>query len=244
MKQADMALYHAKAAGRNAYRFFEPQMDASMRARRRIESSLREAIVDGGRELHYQPVVRVADDAVVGMEALLRWRHAERGMLAPAEFIPVAEETGLIVPLGEWVLRHACAEAANWPADIKVAINLSPAQFRDRSLMQVIMSALGASGLPPARLELEITEELLLQDNENTLTRLKQLRELGVQIVMDDFGTGYSSLNYLRRFRWTRSKSTKPSWAGCRMEMPSPPRSCRRSSESRRCSECEPRPKE
>jgi diguanylate cyclase (GGDEF)-like protein/PAS domain S-box-containing protein len=200
MKQADMALYHAKAAGRNAYRFFEPQMDASMRARRRIESSLREAIVNGGLELHYQPVVRVADDAVVGMEALLRWRHAERGMLAPAEFIPVAEETGLIVPLGEWVLRQACADAAKWPADIKVAINLSPAQFRDRSLMQVITSALGASGLPPARLELEITEELLLQDDENTLTRLKQLRELGVQIVMDDFGTGYSSLNYLRRF--------------------------------------------
>jgi EAL domain-containing protein (putative c-di-GMP-specific phosphodiesterase class I) len=121
-------------------------------------------------------------------------------MLAPAEFIPVAEETGLIVPLGEWVLRQACADAAKWPADIKVAINLSPAQFKDRSLMQVIMSALGASGLPPARLELEITEELLLQDDENTLARLKQLRELGVQIVMDDFGTGYSSLNYLRRF--------------------------------------------
>jgi diguanylate cyclase (GGDEF)-like protein/PAS domain S-box-containing protein len=200
MKQADMALYHAKAAGRNAYRFFEPQMDAIMRARRRIESSLREAIVDGGLELQYQPVVRVADEAIVGMEALLRWRHAERGMLMPAEFIPVAEETGLIVPLGEWVLRQACADAAKWPADIKVAINLSPAQFKDRSLMQVIMSALAASGLPPARLELEITEELLLQDDENTLARLKQLRELGVQIVMDDFGTGYSSLNYLRRF--------------------------------------------
>jgi diguanylate cyclase (GGDEF)-like protein/PAS domain S-box-containing protein len=200
MKQADMALYRAKAAGRNTYRFFEPEMDASMRARRRIESSLREALVNGGLELHYQPIVRVADDTIAGVEALLRWRHAERGMLSPAEFIPVAEETGLIIPVGEWVLRQACSEAAKWPGDTKVAVNLSPAQFKDRGLMQVIVSALASSGLDPSRLELEITEELLLQDNENTLARLNQLRELNVQIVMDDFGTGYSSLNYLRRF--------------------------------------------
>ncbi len=200
MKQADMALYRAKAAGRNAYRFFEPEMDASMRARRRIESSLREAIVKGGLELYYQPVVRLADATIVGAEALLRWGHAERGMLSPAEFIPVAEETGLIIPLGEWVLRQACADAAKWPGDINVAINLSPAQFKDRRLMQVIVSTLATWGLPPSRLELEITEELLLQDDENTVTRLRQLRELGAHIVMDDFGTGYSSLNYLRRF--------------------------------------------
>jgi diguanylate cyclase (GGDEF)-like protein len=200
MKQADMALYRAKAAGRNTYRFFEPEMDTSMRARRRIESSLREALVNGGLELHYQPIVRVADDTITGVEALLRWRHAERGMLSPAEFVPVAEETGLIIPVGEWVLRQACSDAAKWPGEIKVAINLSPAQFKDRRLMPIILSALAGSGLHPSRLELEITEELLLQDDESTLARLHQLRELGVQIVMDDFGTGYSSLNYLRRF--------------------------------------------
>jgi EAL domain-containing protein (putative c-di-GMP-specific phosphodiesterase class I) len=151
-------------------------------------------------ELHYQPVVDLQDNVIVGMEALVRWRHLERGMLSPAEFIPVAEETGLIVPLGEWVLRQACSDAAKWPADVKLAANLSPAQFKDRNLMQVVIAALAASGLSPRRLELEITEELLLQDDDNTLARLHQLRELGVQIVMDDFGTGYSSLNYLRRF--------------------------------------------
>jgi diguanylate cyclase (GGDEF)-like protein/PAS domain S-box-containing protein len=200
MKQADMALYRAKAAGRNTYRFFEPEMDASMKARRRIESDLRNAVVNGGLELHYQPVVDLQDNVIVGMEALVRWRHLERGMLSPVEFISVAEETGLIVPLGEWVLRQACSDAAKWPGDIKVAVNLSPAQFKDRNLMQVVIAALAASALSPRRLELEITEELLLQDDDNTLARLHQLRELGVQIVMDDFGTGYSSLNYLRRF--------------------------------------------
>jgi diguanylate cyclase (GGDEF)-like protein/PAS domain S-box-containing protein len=200
MKQADMALYRAKAAGRNTYRFFEPEMDTSMKARRRIESDLRDAVVNGGLELHYQPIIRLADNTIVGAEALVRWRHPELGMLSPAEFIPVAEESGLIVALGEWVLRQACSDAAKWPAGIKVAINLSPTQFKNRMLMQTIVSALGTSGLPPGRLELEITEELLLQDDENTVTRLRQLRELGVEIVMDDFGTGYSSLNYLRRF--------------------------------------------
>src|SRR5262249_25469411 len=149
---------------------------------------------------HYQPVVNLASNEIVGMEALLRWLHVERGTLAPAEFIPVAEDTGLIVPLGEWVLRKACSDAAKWPADIKVAINLSPAQFKDRRLMQMIVAALAGSGLSPRRLELEITEELLLQDDDKTLARLHQLRELGIQIAMDDFGTGYSSLNYLRRF--------------------------------------------
>jgi diguanylate cyclase (GGDEF)-like protein/PAS domain S-box-containing protein len=200
MKQADMALYRAKGAGRNTYRFFEPEMDASMKARRRIESDLRDAIVNGGLELHYQPVVDLQSNAIVGMEALVRWRHLERGMLSPAEFIPVAEETGLIVPLGEWVLRQACSDAVKWSSDFKVAVNLSPAQFKDRNLMQAVVATLAASGLSPRRLEVEITEKLLLQDDDNTLARLHQLRELGVQIVMDDFGTGYSSLNYLRRF--------------------------------------------
>jgi predicted signal transduction protein with EAL and GGDEF domain len=200
MKQADMALYRAKAAGRNAFRFFEPEMAATMKARRGIESDLRSAIVNGELELHYQPVVSIQDNAVVGLEALARWRHPKLGLLAPAEFIPIAEETGLIIPLGEWVLRQACADAAKWPGGIKVAVNLSPAQIRERELTRVIITALAASGLSPRRLELEITEEMLLRDDDKTLALLQRLRELGVQIVLDDFGTGYSSLNYLRRF--------------------------------------------
>jgi diguanylate cyclase (GGDEF)-like protein/PAS domain S-box-containing protein len=200
MKQADMALYRAKAAGRNAFRFFEPEMAATMKARRGIESDLRSAIVNGELELHYQPVVSIQDNAVVGLEALARWRHPKLGLLAPAEFIPIAEETGLIIPLGEWVLRQACADAAKWPGRIKVAVNLSPAQIRERELTRVIITALAASGLSPRRLELEITEEMLLRDDDKTLALLQRLRELGVQIVLDDFGTGYSSLNYLRRF--------------------------------------------
>jgi diguanylate cyclase (GGDEF)-like protein len=206
VKQADMALYRAKAAGRSTHRFFEPEMDASIKARRRIESELRDAIVHGGLELHYQPVVELQNNSIVGLEALLRWRHPERGMLSPTEFIPVAEETGLIIPLGEWVLRQACSDAAKWPKDIKVAVNLSPVQIKDRRLTQVIITALAASGLSPGRLELEITEQVLLQDDEETLLLLHQLHTLGVLIVMDDFGTKYSSLNYLRRFPLDRIK--------------------------------------
>jgi diguanylate cyclase (GGDEF)-like protein/PAS domain S-box-containing protein len=200
MKQADMALYRAKAAGRNVFRFFNPEMAATMKARRGIESDLRDAVAKGALQLHYQPVVRIEDNAVVGMEALIRWPHPKHGTLSPDEFIPIAEESGLIVPLGEWVLRQACTDAAKWPAEIKVAVNLSPAQINDRGLSRVIISALAASGLSPRRLELEITEEVLLQDDDKTLAVLQQLRALGVKIVMDDFGTGYSSLNYLRRF--------------------------------------------
>ena len=199
MKQADMALYRAKAAGRNAYRFFNSEMTTVMKVRRGVESDLRHAIANGDLQLHYQPVVNIQDKSIVGMEALVRWRHPRTGMLAPAEFIPIAEETGLIVPLGEWVLRQACADAAKWPGNIKVAINLSPAQLNNRELTRAIIGALAASGLPPHRLELEITEEVLLQDDSRTLGILQKLRALGVQIVMDDFGTGYSSLNYLRR---------------------------------------------
>ncbi len=200
MKQADMALYRAKAAGRNVFRFFNPEMAAIMRARRGIELDLHDAVAKGALELHYQPVVRIDDNAIVGMEALVRWPHPKHGTLAPDEFIPIAEESGLIVPLGEWVLRKACADAAKWPAEVKVAVNLSPAQINDRGLSRIVISALAASGLSPQRLELEITEEVLLQDDDKTLAVLQQLRALGVQIVMDDFGTGYSSLNYLRRF--------------------------------------------
>ncbi|MBI4273947.1 MAG: EAL domain-containing protein, partial [Rhizobiales bacterium] len=205
-KRADMALYKAKADGRSTYRFFEPEMDARMKARRRLEIELRDALVNGMLELFYQPVVALQNNAIVGLEALLRWHHPERGLIPPAEFIPIAEETGLIVPLGEWIIRQACSDAANWPADVKVAINVSPTQFRSQNLALVVIGALSASGVAPGRLELEITEEVLLTHNRDNLAILEQLRKLGVRIVMDDFGTGYSSLNYLRRFPFDKIK--------------------------------------
>ena len=207
LKNADLALYRAKAEGRGTFRFFEPEMDARMQARRALELDLRKALVNGEFELYYQPLVNLRADAIRGFEALLRWNHPERGLVPPAEFIPLAEETGLIVPIGEWVLRQACAEAATWPDDIKVAVNLSPVQFKSRNLVPDASSARWrASGLPPARLELEITESVLLQDSDATLATLHQLRGLGVRIALDDFGTGYSSLSYLRSFPFDKIK--------------------------------------
>jgi EAL domain-containing protein (putative c-di-GMP-specific phosphodiesterase class I) len=206
MKQADVALYRAKADGRGTYRFFEPEMVARIEAQRNVEADLRRALVDGQFELFYQPVVNIEDNAVVGLESLVRWRHPERGLVSPSEFIPVAEETGLIVALGEWVLRQACADAAKWPSQIKIAVNLSPAQFRSKNLAQVVINALAASGVAPSRLELEITEETFLEHDRENLAALQQLRNLGIQIVMDDFGIGYSSLNYLRLFPFDRIK--------------------------------------
>jgi diguanylate cyclase (GGDEF)-like protein len=206
MRNADLALYRAKGGGRGMYRFFEPEMDAQMQARRDLEYDLRKALVAGEFELHYQPVVNLESNAITGFEALLRWRHPERGMLSPGAFIPLAEEIGLIIPLGEWVLRNACATAASWPDDLKVAVNLSPAQFRSPGLVQIVVGALAASGLPAGRLELEITETVLLEDKEATLATLYQLRGLGVGIAMDDFGTGYSSLSYLQSFPFDRIK--------------------------------------
>jgi diguanylate cyclase (GGDEF)-like protein/PAS domain S-box-containing protein len=200
LKCADMALYGAKSDGRGTYRYFEPEMDARMKTRRSLEVDLRRALADNELELHYQPLVRFADNTVSGCEALLRWCHPERGMISPGDFIPVAEETGLINAIGEWVLRKACAEAATWPGDAKIAVNVSPVQFRNRGLMQAVLNALTAANLAPHRLELEITESVLMQSNEATLRLLHQLRELGVRISMDDFGTGYSSLSYLRSF--------------------------------------------
>jgi EAL domain-containing protein (putative c-di-GMP-specific phosphodiesterase class I) len=181
-------------------------MDAQMQARRALELGLRHALTNGEFELHYQPLVNLERDEITGFEALLRWNHPERGIVSPAEFIPVAEEIGLIVPLGEWVLRQACGEAATWPRGVKVAVNLSPVQFRSRNLVQTVIGALAASGLPGNRLELEITESVLLQDGENTLATLHQLKGLGVRISMDDFGTGYSSLSYLRSFPFDKIK--------------------------------------
>ncbi|HWT52468.1 MAG TPA: EAL domain-containing protein, partial [Caulobacter sp.] len=199
-------LYRAKADGRGAFHFFERAMDEQLQARRALELDLRRALAAGEFELFYQPLYHLGDERVTGCEALLRWRHPERGMVSPADFIPLAEEIGLIVQLGEWVLRHACAEAARWPDHVRLAVNLSPAQFRDRGLVRTVVSALAASSLPAQRLELEITESVLLQDSAANMTMLHDLKALGVRISMDDFGTGYSSLSYLRSFPFDKIK--------------------------------------
>ena len=206
LKKADMALYRAKADGRGAFHFFERAMDEQLQARRALELDLRRALVAGEFQLYYQPLYHLGDDRVTGCEALLRWNHPDRGMVSPADFIPIAEEIGLIVQLGEWVLREACAEAATWPDHVRLAVNLSPAQFRDRGLVRTVVSALAISGLPAERLELEITESVLLQDNVANMGMLHDLKALGVRISMDDFGTGYSSLSYLRSFPFDKIK--------------------------------------
>jgi diguanylate cyclase (GGDEF)-like protein len=206
LKNADLAMYGAKSDGRRTYRFFERQMDARVRARRALELDLRRAIVDGEFEIEYQPIVDLRSDAVSGCEALLRWRHPERGMIPPAEFIPVAEDIGLISQLGEWVLASACAEAASWPDHIKLAVNVSPVQFRNHTLALHVAGALASSGLAASRLELEITEAVLIRDDETALAILHQLRAVGVRIALDDFGTGYSSLSYLQRFPFDKIK--------------------------------------
>ncbi len=206
LKNADMALYGAKADGRGTYRFFEAEMDARMKARRELDMDLRKALANGEFVLHYQPLVNIQNNEITAFEALLRWNHPIRGLVPPGEFIPIAEETGLIIPLGEWVLRRACQETANWPTNIKVAVNLSPAQLNSRNLTEVVVNALAASGMSANRLQLEITETVLLQNTFNTLATLQKLRALGVQIALDDFGTGYSSLSYLRSFPFDKIK--------------------------------------
>jgi diguanylate cyclase (GGDEF)-like protein len=206
LKNADMAMYGAKADGRRTYRYFEAGMDARVKARRALELELRQAIERGGFEVHYQPLINLQDNEICGCEALLRWRHPERGMISPAEFIPIAEETGLINQLGDWVLNTACAEAAGWPDHIRVAVNVSPVQFRSRTLALNVATALAASDLAACRLELEITEAVLIRDDEATLGALHGLRKLGVRIALDDFGTGYSSLSYLQRFPFDKIK--------------------------------------
>jgi diguanylate cyclase (GGDEF)-like protein/PAS domain S-box-containing protein len=206
LRNADMALYRAKAEGRGTAHFFEPEMDRRIQARRVLELDLRKAFANGELELFYQPLISISTNAVSGFEALLRWRHPERGMVPPAEFIPLAEDIGMIVPLGEWVLRQACSEAVRWPGELKVAVNLSPAQFRSRGVVKAVLTALAYSGLPASRLELEITETVLLGETDANLATLHQLRQLGVRISMDDFGTGYSSLSYLRSFPFDKIK--------------------------------------
>ena len=206
LRNADMALYGAKADGRGTFRFFEPEMNTRMRARRELEMDLRNALAGKEFELHYQPLVNLQSNDVNAFEALLRWDHPTRGMVSPAEFIPIAEETGLIVPLGEWVLKTACDEAVNWPDHIKIAVNLSPAQLNNRNLLNMVKAALAESGMSAHKLQLEITETVLLQNTFSTLATLHELRRMGVQIALDDFGTGYSSLSYLRSFPFDKIK--------------------------------------
>jgi diguanylate cyclase (GGDEF)-like protein len=206
LKNADLAMYQAKANGRGTFCFFESEMDTRVKARSALEFELRQAIMCDQFELHYQPVVNLRDGTITGCEALLRWHHPERGMISPADFIPIAEETGLIDQLGEWALRTACAEAVNWPDDIKIAVNVSPVQFRNQALVLTVIGALAASGLPADRLELEVTETAIIHDEEATLAKLSQLREMGVKISLDDFGTGYSSLSYLQRIPFDKIK--------------------------------------
>jgi diguanylate cyclase (GGDEF)-like protein len=206
LKNADLALYRAKLDGRGTYRFFEPEMDARMQARRKLELDMRQALARREFQLHYQPQLQLQSDRLVGCEALIRWRHPERGMISPLDFIPLAEEIGLIVPIGEWVIRQACRDAMTWPDHMSVAVNVSPAQFKSDRLVETIISALASSGLPARRLEVEITEGVLLQENEKTLQTLHRLRELGARVSMDDFGTGYSSLSYLRSFPFDKIK--------------------------------------
>jgi predicted signal transduction protein with EAL and GGDEF domain len=206
LKNADMALYRAKADGRGTYRFFETGMDARAQARRLLELDLRAALLRGEFEVYYQPIHDLNSDQIVCFEALVRWNHPHRGMIQPTDFIALAEETGLIVPIGNWVLRKACTDAAVWSQNVSVAVNLSPAQFKNRDLVPSVIAALSASGLAANRLELEITESVLLQESEATLATLHKLRDFGVRISMDDFGTGYSSLSYLRSFPFDKIK--------------------------------------
>jgi diguanylate cyclase (GGDEF)-like protein len=206
VKKADLALYRAKADGRSTFRFFQAEMDAVAQARRSLELDLRQALVKEQLELHYQPQIDISTDTIVGFEALVRWRHPERGLIPPADFIPLAEETGMIIRLGEWVLRQACTDALSWPESIKVAVNISAAQFKDQNLTQLVSGVLAETGLAAARLELEITESLLLRDVDSHLTTLRSLKALGIRISMDDFGTGYSSLGNLRSFPFDKIK--------------------------------------
>jgi diguanylate cyclase (GGDEF)-like protein len=206
LKSADLAMYSAKSEGRGTYRMFDPEMDAIVQARRGLERDMRTALVQDGFRLFYQPLVNLQTKKVTTFEALMRWQHPARGSVPPSIFIPVAEEMGLIVQLGEWALRQACMEAMEWPDGICVSVNLSPLQFSKGNLVSTVMSALASSGLPASRLELEITESVLLEKSERNISILNQLRHLGVRISMDDFGTGYSSIGYLRSFPFDKIK--------------------------------------
>ncbi|WJI51338.1 bifunctional diguanylate cyclase/phosphodiesterase [Mesorhizobium sp. C089B] len=200
LKNADMALYSGKSEGRNVYRFFEPGMDALVRARLALETDLETALKRREFVLEFQPITNIASGKIVGAEALMRWNSPTRGLVAPDDFIAAAEDSGLIVPLGEWALKQACSVAAGWPPGMRIAVNVSAVQIRSADFARSVISALAVSGVPASRLELEITETVLMDESERVLKTLRQLRELGIRIALDDFGTGYSSLGYLRRF--------------------------------------------
>jgi diguanylate cyclase (GGDEF)-like protein len=206
LKSADIALYQAKSDGRDRCRYFEPEMDALMQARRQLEVDLRKAVAEDEFVLYFQPLVDLKSESISGFEALLRWQHPSRGLIPPAEFIPLAEEIGLIVQIGEWVVGEACRQARSWPETLKVAVNISPIQFRNRDLVWTVTQALRESGIDPGRLEIEITESVMIHDFDAALSMLHQLKNLGVSISMDDFGTGYSSLSYLRSFPFDKIK--------------------------------------
>ncbi len=206
LKASDMALYSAKAAGRGTYRIYEPSMDDEVRQKRILELDLRQALMNRELELHYQPFFDIATRAVLGFEALIRWRHPERGLVSPGDFIPIAEETGLIGPIGAWALQKACHDALAWPKETTIAVNVSSVQFKTGDVYRDVVAALRDSGLPAHRLELEITESTLMEQGDTTVNILQELRDLGVSISMDDFGTGYSSLSYLRRFPLSKIK--------------------------------------
>ncbi|WP_377294683.1 putative bifunctional diguanylate cyclase/phosphodiesterase [Rhizobium sp. SG2393] len=206
LKNADLAMYRAKADGRGTYRIFNPEMDAKAQARRVLELDMRKALANGEYEVFYQPLISLEHKRVAGFEALLRWNHPERGPVSPADFIPLAEETGMIVQLGDWVMREACRQAVQWPDHVRIAVNVSTVQFIRGNVVATVMGALAQSGLPAHRLEVEITESVLLEKTDQNIAILEQLRTLGVRIAMDDFGTGYSSLGYLRRFRFDKIK--------------------------------------
>jgi predicted signal transduction protein with EAL and GGDEF domain len=209
VRNADLALYRAKSERRSGYQFFEPCLDAALQERRELESGLRAAIVNNEFRLVFQPIFNLDERRIVCLEALLRWDRPGRGTVSPVDFIPVAEDTGLIVAIGNWALNEACRAAAAWPSEVSVAVNLSTAQFRNRNLAAQIRATLDQTGLPPRRLNLEVTESLLLTDAETTAKMLHELRAIGIRISLDDFGTGFSSLSYLRSFPFDKIKIDK-----------------------------------
>jgi diguanylate cyclase (GGDEF)-like protein/PAS domain S-box-containing protein len=214
MRHADLALYAAKESGRSTYRLYQTEMRLEAERRHLVTAELHEALRQKQFELHYQPIVQLDDDGIAGFEALIRWRHPQRGLISPMEFIPIAEETGLIIPIGEWVLTEACRAAASWPSHLKIAVNLSVSQFRYAGLLSSVVAALDETGLRADRLEIEITESVFLTDVEQSLPLLKALKALGVRIAIDDFGTGYSSLSYLRAFAFDKIKLDRSFVAG------------------------------
>jgi predicted signal transduction protein with EAL and GGDEF domain len=209
LKNADLALYRAKQDGRGVFRFFEPSLDEQARQRRQLELDLRIALKQGQFQLNFQPIYDLKAERIGGFEALLRWDHPERGQIPPTEFIPVAEDTGIIISIGEWVMREACRAAADWPEHVRVAVNVSPLQFRNAGFKSVVLQALAYSNIDPHRLEVEITESVFLDGEDVVVTLLHQLREMGVRVALDDFGTGYSSLSYLRSFPFDKIKIDK-----------------------------------